>query len=266
MEVNGAPELLCFPHSSEYVPLCSAEQRHSYRFGTTWGWVNDDRIFIFGRAIPLSPRHTENNILILYVKMWVKLYKLNIYPVLYLTHKYMRQANTHTHTHTHTPHTHSHTFSIPVLFSLILTSLSISRFGPWNRGQLKHVLWQNTHKHTPSQQQTFSIVILLRIKISIYPSLPPPTFLLTYPSCTVTVHRHISPASVSAGLLHSPIHQLTLARRPIWSSARVLLVLPGVLVGSLPSPSTPGHTFRSCMPCRNILVDRVREMGIDKGE
>ncbi len=35
MEVNGAPELLCFPHSSEYLPLCSEEQRHSYRFGTT---------------------------------------------------------------------------------------------------------------------------------------------------------------------------------------------------------------------------------------
>ncbi len=54
MEVNGAPELLCFPHSSEYLPLCSAEQRHSYRFGTTWGWVNDDRIFIFGWTIPLK--------------------------------------------------------------------------------------------------------------------------------------------------------------------------------------------------------------------
>ncbi len=53
MEVNGAPELLCFPHSSEYLPLCSAEQRHSYRFETTWGWVNDDRIFIFGWTTPL---------------------------------------------------------------------------------------------------------------------------------------------------------------------------------------------------------------------
>ncbi len=29
MEVNGAPEMLCFPHSSEYLPLCSAEQTHS---------------------------------------------------------------------------------------------------------------------------------------------------------------------------------------------------------------------------------------------
>ncbi len=38
----------------KYLPLCSAEQRHSYRFGTTWGWVNDDTIFIFGWTIPLS--------------------------------------------------------------------------------------------------------------------------------------------------------------------------------------------------------------------
>ncbi len=53
MEVKSSPELLCFPHSSEYIPLCSAEQRHSYRFGNT-GWVNYDRIFIFGWAIPLN--------------------------------------------------------------------------------------------------------------------------------------------------------------------------------------------------------------------
>ncbi len=30
--------LLRFPHSSEYLPLCS-EQTHSYRFGSTWGRV-----------------------------------------------------------------------------------------------------------------------------------------------------------------------------------------------------------------------------------
>ncbi len=30
-----------------------SEQRHSYRFGTTWWWVNDNRILIFGRTIPL---------------------------------------------------------------------------------------------------------------------------------------------------------------------------------------------------------------------
>ncbi len=31
----------------------SMVQRHSYRFGTTWGWVNDDRMNFFGWAIPL---------------------------------------------------------------------------------------------------------------------------------------------------------------------------------------------------------------------
>ncbi len=64
MEVNGAPELLCFPHSSEYLSLCS-EQRHSYRFGTTWGWVND-RIFIFGWTI-----HLITSIIYLFIFNWV---------------------------------------------------------------------------------------------------------------------------------------------------------------------------------------------------
>ncbi len=54
MEVNGAPKQPGYKLSSKYLPLCSAEQTHSYRFGTTWGWVNDDRIFIFGWTIPLS--------------------------------------------------------------------------------------------------------------------------------------------------------------------------------------------------------------------
>ncbi len=35
--------------------LCSAKQRKSYRFGTTWGWVNDDSIF--GWTIPLTSTH-----------------------------------------------------------------------------------------------------------------------------------------------------------------------------------------------------------------
>jgi len=33
--------------------LCSTEVINSYRFGTTWGWVNDDRIVILGSSIPL---------------------------------------------------------------------------------------------------------------------------------------------------------------------------------------------------------------------
>ncbi len=54
MEVNGAPKQPGYKLSSKYLPVCSAEQTHSYRFGTTLGWVNDDRIFIFGWTIPLS--------------------------------------------------------------------------------------------------------------------------------------------------------------------------------------------------------------------
>ncbi len=38
---------------TNFLPLCSAEQRNSFRFGSTWGWVND-RIFIFGWTIPLT--------------------------------------------------------------------------------------------------------------------------------------------------------------------------------------------------------------------
>ncbi len=34
MEVNGAPKQPGYKLSSKYLPLCSAEQRHSYRFGT----------------------------------------------------------------------------------------------------------------------------------------------------------------------------------------------------------------------------------------
>ncbi len=53
MEVNGAPKQLGYKLSSKYLHLCSAEQRYSYRFGNTWGWVNDDRIFIFWWTFPL---------------------------------------------------------------------------------------------------------------------------------------------------------------------------------------------------------------------
>ncbi len=48
MEVNGAQKQPGYKLSSEYLPLCSAEQRNSYKNGTTRGRVNDDIIFIFG--------------------------------------------------------------------------------------------------------------------------------------------------------------------------------------------------------------------------
>jgi len=47
MEVNGVYQLFGYKHSLKYLLLWSAEERNVYRFETTWGWVNDDRIFIF---------------------------------------------------------------------------------------------------------------------------------------------------------------------------------------------------------------------------
>ncbi len=35
MEVNGVPKQPDYKLSSKYLPLCSAEQTHSYRFGNT---------------------------------------------------------------------------------------------------------------------------------------------------------------------------------------------------------------------------------------
>ncbi len=37
----------------KYLNLCSKDEQRSYGFGTTWGWVINDRIFIFGWTIPL---------------------------------------------------------------------------------------------------------------------------------------------------------------------------------------------------------------------
>ncbi len=37
----------------KYLNLCSEDEWMSYGFGTTWGWVINDRIFIFGWTIPL---------------------------------------------------------------------------------------------------------------------------------------------------------------------------------------------------------------------
>lgn len=53
-------------------------------------------------------------------------------------------------------------------------------------------------------------------------------------------------------------YSITFAKRLIWSSETVLLVLPGVLVGSEPSASTLGQTFKSCIPCRNILQGKMQ--------
>ncbi len=51
----------------KYLNLCSEDERRSYRFRTTWGWVINDRIFIFGWTIPLrliTLKHLSWNLII----------------------------------------------------------------------------------------------------------------------------------------------------------------------------------------------------------
>ncbi len=42
--------------NQKYLNLCSEDERRSYGFGTTWGWVIDDIIVIFGWTNPLIVR------------------------------------------------------------------------------------------------------------------------------------------------------------------------------------------------------------------
>ncbi len=46
MEVNGYRQLFGYQHSSKYLILCSAAEKDSYRFATTWGWVNDVHFWV----------------------------------------------------------------------------------------------------------------------------------------------------------------------------------------------------------------------------
>ncbi len=49
------PQNCSVSHILQNIFLCVQQNRHSYRFGTTWGWVNDERIFISEWTIPLRP-------------------------------------------------------------------------------------------------------------------------------------------------------------------------------------------------------------------
>jgi len=53
MEVNGVHQLSGYRH-------CSAEERNSYRFDTTSGRVNYDRIFILSEIVLLSIKMAQH--------------------------------------------------------------------------------------------------------------------------------------------------------------------------------------------------------------
>jgi len=45
MEVNVNLNCLHTNSLQNIFPLCSTEERKSFRFGTTWWWGNDEKIF-----------------------------------------------------------------------------------------------------------------------------------------------------------------------------------------------------------------------------
>ncbi len=50
----------------KYLNLCSEDEQRSYRFGTAWGWVINNRTFIFGWTIPVS--------IYIYIYIYIYLY------------------------------------------------------------------------------------------------------------------------------------------------------------------------------------------------
>ncbi len=46
-------------YHQKYLHLCFEDERRSYMFGTTWEWVINDRIFIFGWTNPLMSAFCE---------------------------------------------------------------------------------------------------------------------------------------------------------------------------------------------------------------
>ncbi len=92
MEVNGAPKQPGYKLSSKLSSFCSAEQRHSYSLGTTWGWVNDDKNCHFWVNYPfkdwfvLQGQHMFSDMLTLQFKSFgvCKTFFLYIYIYVYM--------------------------------------------------------------------------------------------------------------------------------------------------------------------------------------
>ncbi len=47
----------------KHLHLCSEDERRSWGFGTTWGWIINDRIFVLGWNYPFKGDDTQGNFL-----------------------------------------------------------------------------------------------------------------------------------------------------------------------------------------------------------
>jgi len=72
MVVNGIIDIL------RIILFCVQQNKKNvYRFGTTWGWVNDDKIFFFGWTITLN----VEVVLLSYILQYVSGYRLHMLMV-----------------------------------------------------------------------------------------------------------------------------------------------------------------------------------------
>ncbi len=60
-------------YHQKYLNLCSEDERRSYGFGTTSGWVINDRILIFGWTIPLTDKQGKKQCDTSYI-CWVSVF------------------------------------------------------------------------------------------------------------------------------------------------------------------------------------------------
>ncbi len=50
----------------KYLNSCSEDERRYYAIVTTWGWVINDRVFIFGCTVSLNVQHTTSEKLLIF--------------------------------------------------------------------------------------------------------------------------------------------------------------------------------------------------------
>ncbi len=83
------PQNCSVSHILQNIFLCVPQKkRHSYRFGTTWGWVNDDRIFIFGWTILLNfilSRKCKNVVCFCLVLLFTQKWCYDSHAVIHIT-------------------------------------------------------------------------------------------------------------------------------------------------------------------------------------
>jgi len=138
---------------SETLNLCSEDEWRSYQFGTTWGWVINDRIFIFGwpTALRMTPKQRKEEKRREFLEKVILCTKTTDSLDVILLKKHLKWTKAQTnHTHTHT-HTHVHTlthFTYWALWSIFMISRWRNKSSDDDTESRTRQQNTNTHRHT----------------------------------------------------------------------------------------------------------------------